>query len=138
MTGQALEPGAVLLVEDEPVVAMVARQVLEEYGFTVTVAPHGEAALSCARTAFSSVPEAFVLAMVDVGLPDMPGLVVVNSLRELAPALPIIIASGHARDELEEAFSAVPSLAFLGKPYDGAGLQHVLRGIGFAVRDLDD
>ena len=31
--------GAVLLVEDEPIVAFVAQQVLEEHGFHVTVAP---------------------------------------------------------------------------------------------------
>ncbi len=131
--------GTVLLVEDEPIVALVAQQVLEEHGFQVTVAPHGEAALSHARSAFTEneVPSDFVLAMIDVGLPDISGVLVAHQIRSMAPSLPIIIASGHAADELEQEFQGFETLTLLGKPYDGTSLQNALRTMGFAVRNLD-
>ncbi len=130
--------GTVLLVEDEPIVALVAQQVLEEHGFHVTVAPHGEAALSQARTAFTkqNAPSVFVLAVIDVGLPDISGVMVAHQIRSMAPSLPIIIASGHAADELEQEFQNFETIALLSKPYDGASLQNALRAIGFAVVDL--
>lgn len=130
--------GTILLVEDEPIVALVAQQVLEELGFHVTVAPHGEAALSHARSAFTGRADApvFVLAVIDVGLPDISGVMVVHQIRDMAPALPIIIASGHAVDELELEFRSFEALTLLCKPYDGASLQHALGRMGFAVRDL--
>ncbi len=129
--------GAVLLVEDDPIVALVARQILEEYGFSVTVAPNGETALGHVRAPLASKITGFALAMVDVGLPDISGVTVARTLRDLLPALPIIIASGHALDELEQELEGIDTLTLLGKPYDGASLLGALSSMGFAVQDLE-
>ncbi|MFG1291721.1 hybrid sensor histidine kinase/response regulator [Xanthobacter versatilis] len=126
--------GTVLLVEDEPFVAMVARQILEDHGFEVTVASHGHAALAHAE---ASVPDpsrnALVLAVVDVGLPDMNGDEVVRRLGAIAPGLPVIIATGYGTQELEAEFGASPRIALMGKPYDGATLRNGLRKLGFNI-----
>lgn len=75
--------------------------------------------------------------MIDVGLPDISGVMVAHQIRSMAPSLPIIIASGHAADELERELQGVETLFMLGKPYDGASLQNALSTMGFAVRDLN-
>ncbi|MGQ3676411.1 response regulator [Xanthobacter sp. TB0139] len=141
---------AILLVEDDPIVALAARHALEDMGFHVTTAPHGAAALHHVRSAHSAssssalaapcpagaAPETpqhcgpFMLAIVDVGLPDMSGTKVVQALRDLAPTLPIIIASGHAWAELEEEFSNLSAIFRLDKPYSGASLRNALCSMG--------
>ncbi|MFG1360007.1 response regulator [Xanthobacter pseudotagetidis] len=134
---QAIErKGAALLVEDEPFVAMVAQQILEDHGFEVTVASHGKAALAHAQAA-QEMPEreAFRLAVVDLGLPDMRGDEVVRELRTLVPGLCVVIATGYGTEDLEGEFGGVEGVALVGKPYDGATLRGALRGMGFNIPD---
>ncbi|RLP78731.1 response regulator [Xanthobacter tagetidis] len=128
--------GAALLVEDEPFVAMVAQQILEDHGFEVTVASHGAAALAHARSG-QDLPEreAFRLAVVDLGLPDMRGDAVVRELRTIISGLAIIIATGYGTEDLEGEFGGVEGIALIGKPYDGATLRGALRGLGFTILD---
>ncbi|MFG1379547.1 PAS domain-containing protein [Xanthobacter autotrophicus] len=126
--------GTVLLVEDEPFVAMVARQILEDYGFEVTVASHGHAALAHAEAAVADLSRnALVLAVVDVGLPDLRGDEVVRRLAAIAPDLPVIIATGYGTQDLEGEFGGSPRIALMGKPYDGATLRNGLRKLGFDI-----
>lgn len=124
--------GMVLLVEDEPFVALVARQILEDHGFEVSVVSHGQAALDFAR---APAGNRVVLAVVDVGLPDMRGDAVVRALAEVRPDLPVIIATGYGTSDLEGEFGASPRIALMGKPYDGATLRQALRRLGFDVSE---
>lgn len=126
--------GAVLLVEDEPFVALVARQILEDHGFEVTVASHASAALAHAAAARDDLGRAaLVLAVVDVGLPDMRGDELVRRLMEIAPQLPVIIATGYGTQELEGQFGTAGHIALIAKPYDGATLRAALIRLGFDV-----
>lgn len=131
--------GAVLLVEDEPFVALVARQILEDHGFEVTVASHASVALAHARAARDDVGRAaLVLAVVDVGLPDMRGDELVHQLVAITPQLPVIIATGYGTQELESQFGAIGHVALIGKPYDGATLRAALIRLGFDVSLMGD
>ena len=65
----------VLVVDDEPRIAEIARDYLERAGFMVTTAGNGADALAIART---KRPDLIVL---DLGLPKMDGLDVTRSLR---------------------------------------------------------
>lgn len=128
--------GAVLLVEDEPFVAMVASQILEDQGFKVTIASHGEAALAHARAARTDIGrDALVLAIVDIGLPDMRGDEVVRRLGEIAPDLPVIVASGYATQDLTGLFGDRSDVGVISKPYDGATLVAALERLGFRMAE---
>lgn len=136
MVDQPSARGTILLVEDEPFVALVAQQVLEDHGFAVVVASHGEAAISHARASFAAGgSDVLLLALVDIGLPDIGGEVVVRTLRELAPTLPIIIATGYAVEEIAAEFDGAARLVLIRKPYDVATLRGALRDVGIAVPD---
>jgi two-component system alkaline phosphatase synthesis response regulator PhoP len=66
----------ILVVDDEPRIAEIARDYLERAGFKVTTASNGADALAFAR---SRHPDLIVL---DLGLPHMDGLDVTRALRK--------------------------------------------------------
>jgi DNA-binding NtrC family response regulator len=102
----------VLLVEDEPAVAAGVIALLEEEGIEVRSVERGTDAPGAAE---SFRPDAVIL---DLRLPDISGLDVYESLKNIAPDLPIIFCSGHGDQALLEEQLHSESLVFLRKPYD--------------------
>ncbi len=122
MRPDPLDPRLALLVEDEALVAMIAEENLRSLGFDVIVAGAGAEALAAmdggARLS---------VAIVDVGLPDMRGDALAHRLRDAAPDLPIILASGYDSAELKQGFPGDARLKVLAKPYSESQLRQVLR-----------
>jgi two-component system alkaline phosphatase synthesis response regulator PhoP len=85
----------ILVVDDEPRIAEIARDYLERAGYTVTMAGNGADALTIARTKH---PDLIVL---DLGLPHVDGLDVTRSLRKRSN-VPIIMLTARVdeRDKL--------------------------------------
>jgi DNA-binding response OmpR family regulator len=79
----------VLVVDDEPKIAQLARDYLEHAGFAVLTAGEGNAAVQVART---RQPDLVVL---DLGLPGIDGLEVMRQIRAAGPT-PIVLLT--ARD----------------------------------------
>jgi DNA-binding response OmpR family regulator len=80
----------ILVVDDEPKIAALARDYLEHAGFAVVTARDGPAALAAVGR---SKPDLVVL---DLGLPEMDGLDVTRSIRRDS-SLPIVMLT--ARDD---------------------------------------
>ena len=80
----------VLVVDDEPRIAQLARDYLEHAGFTVLLAGDGKSGLQAVRT---RQPDLVVL---DLGLPELDGLEVTRAIRETSN-LPIVMLT--ARDD---------------------------------------
>ena len=78
----------ILVVDDEPRIAEIARDYLERAGFRVTTAANGADAISLARTRH---PDLIVL---DLGLPLVDGLDVTRSLRKESN-VPIIMLTAR-------------------------------------------
>jgi DNA-binding response OmpR family regulator len=117
----------VLLVEDEALVAMVAVDALNELGFEVIEAASAAVALQLAATNKHRIG----VALVDLGLPDLPGEELVGELRSLYPRLPIIVASGKGLGALDEKLQALDDVTILPKPYNFEDLQSaVVRVVG--------
>ena len=81
----------ILVVDDEPRIAQLARDYLEHAGFAVLTAGDGQAAVA---TAHARRPALIVL---DLGLPGMDGLDVTRTLRRESFDVPIIMLT--ARDD---------------------------------------
>lgn len=79
----------VLVVDDEPKIAQLARDYLEHAGFAVLTAADGTSALHAARTRHPD------LVVLDLGLPGLDGLDVIRALRA-AGSTPIVVVT--ARD----------------------------------------
>ncbi len=80
----------VLVVDDEPRIAQLARDYLEHAGFAVLLAGDGKSGLQAIRT---RQPDLVVL---DLGLPELDGLEVTRAIRETSN-LPIVMLT--ARDD---------------------------------------
>jgi hypothetical protein len=100
-----VEARRILLVEDEPAVAELARRALTMGGYSVTVAHRGDAALEM-FAAEDFRPE---LLVSDVIMPGMRGTVLARKLRILDRSLRVIFVSGFP-GPLEEEFSSIKLL----------------------------
>jgi CheY-like chemotaxis protein len=83
----------ILVVEDDPVFAANLRAVVEDQGYACVVASTGEQALRLARDARPSA------VLLDVGLPDVSGLSVLERLKRDATTrhIPVHVVSGEER-----------------------------------------
>ena len=81
----------ILVVDDEPRIAQIARDYLERAGYTVTTAGNGADALTLARTRH---PDLIVL---DLGLPHVDGLDVTRALRKQSN-VPIIMLTARVEE----------------------------------------
>ena len=120
-------PGA-LLVEDEALVAMVAEEFLSELGFEPISTRNATEAMQVIDGGAN-----LVVALVDVGLPDVRGDVLARRLRELRPEMPIVIASGYDQGDLMAQFADDDRVGVLGKPYTEADLARALEDLGVTV-----
>lgn len=101
----------VLLVEDEAELRESLRRALAEAGFAVDVAGDGESG------EFLGSTENYDLAILDLGLPRLPGLEVLQRWRESGNDLPVLILT--ARDAWHERVDGFKAGAddYLGKPF---------------------
>jgi DNA-binding NtrC family response regulator len=111
---------AVLIVEDEAVLAKNMCTYLERHGFTVAVAASAEEGLE--RMA-SFRPDAVVL---DFNLPGIDGLQMLARLRAQDPDLAVIMVTGHGSVELAVDAMKGGALDFLTKPVPLAKLRLLL------------
>ena len=130
---QALPWGraSVLLVEDEPAVRAVARQVLEACGYTVITASSGEEALERCLTR-GLEPD---LLITDVVMPGLTGSQLVAHLRSHRDGLRVLYTSGFTEDAVVH-HGVASGGHFLSKPFTPADLAHKVREVLGVTDDL--
>jgi PAS domain S-box-containing protein len=111
----------VLLVDDEPNAVKALAMLLGDDGLEITAATSGEQALALAESRRPDV------AVLDVQMPGMSGLVLLEHLRALHAGLPVVIMTGHLeRDAGIVAARARGGVAYVGKPVDVEELTRTL------------
>jgi DNA-binding response OmpR family regulator len=81
----------VLVIEDDPDIALGVRTVLGQSGFEVTTAAQGREGL---RVFHRERPDIVIL---DVGLPDLDGWTVLERIRELSE-VPVLMLTSHGQE----------------------------------------
>ena len=119
--------GRILLVEDEPLIRLSTVEQLEDLGFKVETA--GSATEAMSKLKLAGDVEA---AIIDVGLPDRKGDILVGEVRAIYPWMPIVIATGYGEDALRERFKNDDRITFLGKPYMAEQLREALASLNVA------
>jgi DNA-binding NtrC family response regulator len=111
----------ILILDDEPVIRDVLRTVLGKAGFGAVEA--GTAAEGLERLASEPVD----LLLLDLMLPDRPGLEVLTEVRARWPELPVIVITAYS--SVESAISAMRQGAYhyLPKPFRNDEIVHVVR-----------
>ncbi|MCC6332404.1 MAG: response regulator [Myxococcales bacterium] len=116
----------VLLVEDEPLLRVAQRGLLECLHLRVLEAPDGERGLELFREHGPRI--AFVL--LDLTMPGMGGHATLRALRRLQPSVKVVVCSGWAENDLAEQLRDEPPTAILTKPFTQEELQRALAAVG--------
>jgi PAS domain S-box-containing protein len=112
-TSVATGNASILLVEDDEKVRLLAKNVLEDFGYTVHPFESGEEALA-ALPALDPSPE---LLITDVIMPGMNGRRLAERVTALLPCVRVLFVSGYAQDVIADHGTLPGGIEFLAKPY---------------------
>jgi PAS domain S-box-containing protein len=116
----------ILLVEDNPINAMLSRELLRRRGFDVKDVSSGEAALT------TLMQERFDVVLTDLHMPGLDGFETTRRLREMEADenrahTPVVALTADANQGIREACQEAGMDGFLTKPIDPAELDSVLQ-----------
>lgn len=113
----------ILLVEDDPDLGHTLKQDLGHEGFLVDLVDEGKTA------EFQGATELYDLVILDLGLPDLPGLEVLSRWRSAGIKVPVLILTARsAWQERVDGFKAGAD-DYLGKPFHREELIARIRAI---------
>jgi len=104
--------GRILLVDDEEGIVASTRGILEELGYEVEATTSASEALEIFRAEASG----FDLVLSDLTMPHMTGLELAEKIREIRPAIPILLCSGLGVGITEEQMSKAGIREIIKKP----------------------
>ena len=107
---------SILLIEDDTLLAESVQDLLEEEGYNVTHAINGEEALE------QTYEDSFDLYLIDINLPLLDGITLLQELRAADDTTPAIFLTSHSKKEkLKEGFSSGGD-DYITKPFDNEEL----------------
>jgi len=116
----------VLLAEDNPVNRTIVEQMLSRAGSLVTAVDNGRSALELWKK------ETFDVGLLDVQMPEMDGLTLARTIRELEASrgghFPLIAVTAHAGEVDRDRCRGAGIDAFLSKPFQERELVSAMRG----------
>jgi DNA-binding NtrC family response regulator len=110
----------ILVVDDERLIRWTLSQSLSELGHEVFEAPDGEAAI--ARAA-AEEPD---LVLLDIRMPGLDGLQVLQVLRREHPATAVVMISAHGTLETAVEAMKLGAADYISKPFQAADVQHAV------------
>jgi diguanylate cyclase (GGDEF)-like protein len=121
----------VLIVDDDPVFALLASETLEQAGFATSVASNAAGAFALLE---EQTPD---LVLLDVELPGKSGFDICTTLRAMSSGadVPIVMVTGHEDTESIALAYLVGATDFIHKPILWPTLPH---RIGFILRAMDN
>ncbi len=114
---------SVLIIEDETALATALSRICQRLGWRAELRASGNAGLRALASGN------FDLAILDIGLPDLSGLEVLEKARARAPQLPVVIITAHGKLENAVAARKLGAAAYLVKPLDLREIERTLTQI---------
>jgi len=112
----------ILLVDDEPDIVLALQDLLEADGHQIDVASTGVTALESVKNYSPGV------VILDVKLPDMDGLLVLEEMTKAVPGLPVIILSSYTTlDSVTGPLEELGAFAYLHKPINRSEIRTTVR-----------
>jgi len=87
-----MKQGRILIVDDQPAVLEVMKEILDSEGYQTVATSSGEEALQLANQAFD-------LLLADIVMPQMGGLELIRAFREVSPDTVPMLITGFASVE---------------------------------------
>jgi CheY-like chemotaxis protein len=96
-TEEQRKPFSILVVDDEPAVRDLVKEVLESGGYEVLTAGNGREAMKCLRRNIVD------LVITDLVMPEQEGIETIRAIRRGQPGMKILAMSGSAAPHLSTA-----------------------------------
>ena len=101
----------ILVIDDEPGIRELLNTLLRQQGYDVVVAENGQDGLELFRR---ESPDVLVL---DLKMPGMDGLTVLQLVRSISPLQPVVILTGAGTAEMEQQVRALGVTEYLEKEF---------------------
>jgi PAS domain S-box-containing protein len=116
----------ILLVDDEEMIRMVARAMLEKLGYRVIVASSGAEA---ANVVAGEGGDAIDMVILDMIMPGMDGNRTFDRIRKSQPRLPVLLSSGYAINGQAIEIMQKGCEGFIQKPFSISELSQKIRDV---------
>lgn len=116
-----MKPHRVLIVDDQPGVRALLREVLTGQGLEVSESHDGPSALSMLD---ECAPQ---LVLLDVRMPGMSGLAVLREMRRRGYRGPVLVLTAYQEEEIAADAAQMGPLLQLAKPFDLDALEELIR-----------
>lgn len=111
----------ILVVDDEPDICTLVKDILEDEGYVVAIAENGESARHLVR---QKIPDMILL---DIWMPDIDGITLLKEFSsDMAMTAPVIMMSGHGNVETAVEATRLGAKDFIEKPLSLAKLLHTV------------
>jgi len=119
----------VLLVEDDPALRMVVREVLKG-DFNIEEADNGEDGINKGLNSNAD------LVILDYHLPKRDGLEVIAAIKKAHPDIPVIVLTGYLNSESEKQFKRLGANKIFPKPFNYRALLETVKDLSGENSDL--
>ena len=105
--------GVILVIDDEDIVRLIARNILTECGYEVILAEDGREGIDIFRKMHDSIS----VVLLDMAMPGISGDDVFLELRKTKPDVKVLLSSGFRQDSRVEKVLSLGVSGFIQKPY---------------------
>jgi DNA-binding NtrC family response regulator len=119
---------AILIIEDEYALAAALATVVRRLDATPVVAASGQGGIDKLGS------QAFALVLLDVGLPDMSGLKVLEKIQALPKPPPVVVITAHGTLDTALEARRLGAREYFLKPLDLAAIQRTIREVFTRVK----
>nr|MBK7064506.1 PAS domain S-box protein [Deltaproteobacteria bacterium] len=110
---KAKAAGAILVIDDEEGVRLLARRIFERAGFPVLLACDGVEGVECFRQRHGEI----AAVLLDVTMPRMGGEETFIELRRIRSDVRVLLSSGYSEQEAMSRFAGMGLAGFVEKPF---------------------
>jgi len=114
--------GTVLIADDEQVVCVVAKQMLERLGFDVLTASDGREAMKVLHEHADEI----VCVLLDLTMPQLDGEETFREIRLFYPLVRVVLCSGYNEQDATQRFVGKGLAGFIQKPFNTVALKKEL------------
>ena len=114
----------ILVVDDEPEVRRVYKELLEQHGYHVDTAASGKEAWKASNAI------AYDLVHMDISMPDWDGMDAIVSMTLSKSSIPILVVSGFLTEDVIKEIDGEPNVkGYMEKPTDPEAYLRAVRSI---------